>query len=663
MISILKKHGTSMIHKFIKSRRTLIVFFIVLLSGGPLFAQPVTDQRQKYPVTLDGDALFYIYNGIGVLSAEKRAGEITAELTSLSKNESLNYESITIAGQDDHLILKLGDEPIMAVTQTDAGIAGTDENTLAQNYRGIIVKKLEETRIEYNRAALIDNAKHSFIFLALLLIFYWATIKVFPWIYKKIERLDSLKNKIITIKGREILRISGLTKILIGFFKAARFVLSLLAAYFFIVKTLRLWPYTRKWELQPYVESFALLIFYSVLFIGAIKSVNNLTKTMIIKYESWKGTKFKSIRIQSVTLLSEERTVELITTLTKIVRLVFLVLLSYVYLAVSFSLFIVSKTWAHTLLGYFLSPLNKALSSLLDYLPNLFYITVLVFIFHYAINAVRFFFLEIGKGNIELPGFYGEWAVPTFKIVRFMILALGLIIIFPYLPGSNSPFFKGISIFFGILISFGSSSAIANIVAGIVLTYMRPYKIGDRVRIADTIGDVIEKTLLVTRVRTIKNVDITVPNSMVLGSHIINYSSSASDRGLILHTSVTIGYDAPWRQVHELLIAAASETEFILKEPRPFVLQTGLNDFYVSYEINAYTDEPSKMAQIYSMLHSKIQDKFNEAGVEIMSPHYAAMRDGNRVAIPQDHLPKEYQAPSFRIFGANLAGNKNKSTE
>jgi small-conductance mechanosensitive channel len=137
---------------------------------------------------------------------------------------------------------------------------------------------------------------------------------------------------------------------------------------------------------------------------------------------------------------------------------------------------------------------------------------------------------------------------------------------------------------------------------------------------------------------------------MVLGSHIINYSSSAKDKGLILNTSVTIGYDAPWKKVHELLINAAVECEDILQEPKPFVLQTSLDDFYVSYEINAYTNNPGSMALIYSRLHSKIQDKFNEAGIEIMSPHYSAMRDGNTTAIPEDYLPKNYQAPSFRIF-------------
>jgi small-conductance mechanosensitive channel len=201
-----------------------------------------------------------------------------------------------------------------------------------------------------------------------------------------------------------------------------------------------------------------------------------------------------------------------------------------------------------------------------------------------------------------------------------------------------------------LLFSLGSTSIVANIVAGVILTYMRPFKVGDRVKIADTTGDIVEKTILVTRIQTIKNVLITIPNAMVLGSHIINYSSSAgSSEPLILHTAVTIGYDAPWRKVHELLIAAAQATEHVLAEPKPYVLQLSLDDFYVRYELNAYTDSPRTMARIYSDLHQNIQDMFNEAGVEIMSPHYKAIRDGNQTAIPEESLPGSYVAPSFRV--------------
>ena len=224
-----------------------------------------------------------------------------------------------------------------------------------------------------------------------------------------------------------------------------------------------------------------------------------------------------------------------------------------------------------------------------------------------------------------------------------------IIVIFPYLPGSDSKVFQGVSVFLGFLFTFGSAGSLSNIMAGLVLTYMRLFKIGDRVKIGEIVGDIIEKSLLVTRIRTIKNEIISIPNSSVLNSHTINYSSDTVDNGLILHTTVTIGYDVPWKDMQQALLNAADRTDLILKEPRPFVLQTSLEDFYVSYQINAYTKDANKQATIYSQLHSNIQDCCNEVGIEIMSPHYRAARDGNRTTIPDNYLDKDYIAPSFNI--------------
>ena len=182
--------------------------------------------------------------------------------------------------------------------------------------------------------------------------------------------------------------------------------------------------------------------------------------------------------------------------------------------------------------------------------------------------------------------------------------------------------------------SLGSTGAVSHLVAGVFLTYTGAFKVGDRVKIADAVGDVVEKTLLATRINTIKNELITIPNGMVLGSHIINYSSSTKSSGLILNTTISIGYATPWQDVYQALIDAALATEHIMHTPQPFVLQTGLEDFYVKYQLNAYTNAPQIMAYIYSQLHANIQDKFNEAGIEIMSPHYEAQREGQESTIP-----------------------------
>lgn len=365
--------------------------------------------------------------------------------------------------------------------------------------------------------------------------------------------------------------------------------------------------------------------------------------------ESWRGTRIRSIRIQSFEIMHADRIAALIIGCVRGGRVLITIAIFYFYIPLVFSFFPWTRGFASIIFSYISTPLATIGHATVDYLPNLFFIAVIAVVTHFVIRFSGLFFNEVGKGSITLPGFYADWAEPTFKIIRFLIFAFAAVVAFPYFPGSDSPAFKGVSIFFGVLFSLGSSSAVANIVAGVILTYTRAFKIGDRVKIADTVGDITEKTLLVTRVRTIKNVDITIPNAMVLGSHITNFSSSAKEYGLILNTSVTIGYDVPWRTVHELLISAAGATEHILDHPAPFVLQTALNDFYVTYELNAYTEHPHQMAGIYSKLHQNIQDRFNESGVEIMSPHYTQIRDGNSTTIPEAYRPAGYEPPAIRI--------------
>lgn len=367
------------------------------------------------------------------------------------------------------------------------------------------------------------------------------------------------------------------------------------------------------------------------------------------RLNSWRGTFIPSLRIQQFELLPADRIADFAIGIGKTLRLAIVLVALYFYLSLVLGFFPWTQNYAQILFGYFLSPLKLVGKAAIAYLPNIFFIAVIALVSFYVIKAVRIIFTEIGKETIALPNFYPEWADPTYKIVRMLILALTVVVIFPYLPGSRSPAFQGISIFLGVLVSLGSTSAVANVVAGVILTYMRAFKIGDRVKIADTTGDVLEKTLLVTRIRTIKNVEITIANAMVLNSHIINFSASAHQEGLILHTTVTIGYDAPWRTVHQLLIDSALACENILKEPLPFVFQTALDDFYVHYEVNAYTDQPCRMATTYSNLHQLIQDNFNAAGVEIMSSHYSNVRDGNRSTIPDNYLPRDYVTPPFQL--------------
>jgi small-conductance mechanosensitive channel len=320
----------------------------------------------------------------------------------------------------------------------------------------------------------------------------------------------------------------------------------------------------------------------------------------------------------------------------------------------TFSLFPQTAGISVTLLDHLRSTFGGAGLALVEYLPKGGLVIVIWIVTHYLLKVLKFVASAIESGDLTIPAMHPEMAKPTYNLARMAVLLFALVIAFPYLPGGKSEAFKGVSIFIGLLLSLGSSSAVSNVLAGLVLTYMRPFHVGDWVKIADTMGDVVEKTLLVTRVRTIKNIEVVIPNSAILGNQILNYSSLARTRGLILHTTVTIGYDAPWRTVHALLIDAALTADGILAEPRPFVLETSLNDFHISYELNAYTDRPHDMLDIYSHLHEAIQDSFNKSGVEIMSPTFYALRDGNTVTIPAGHRPADYEAPSFRVKTCKL---------
>jgi small-conductance mechanosensitive channel len=400
-------------------------------------------------------------------------------------------------------------------------------------------------------------------------------------------------------------------------------------------------------ELLKEIGSAALVIFILVLLLVYVNKLFNWTGNKIIDQD---GLRISDIKIKNYTLFDSNKIVSIMASLNKLVKVFIFLFLIYISLPIIFGFFPWTQGFAQTLFGYILNPLMKMLNSIWNYLPSLFTILVIFIVFRYIIKFVGFLKTEIEQGNLKLNGFYPDWASPTFQIVRVVLYAFMFVLIFPFLPGSDSPVFQGVSVFLGFLFTFGSAGSLSNIIAGIVLTYMRLFRIGDRVKIGDVVGDVVEKSLLVTRVKTIKNEIISIPNATVMSNHTTNYSFEAeTGNGLILHSTVTIGYDVPWKEIHNALINAAKRTELLLNNPEPFVLQTSLEDFYVSYQINAYTREYAKQATIYSDLHQNIQDCCNEVGIEILSPHYRAARDGNMVTIPTQYLKKDYKPPTFNI--------------
>ena len=347
-----------------------------------------------------------------------------------------------------------------------------------------------------------------------------------------------------------------------------------------------------------------------------------------------RGKRLLGIRVRGYQLISPERQVRILWML--ITGAKWLLILTSIYLALPMmlNLFPSTRGYAPVLLGYFLNPLQDIGASIVAYFPNLITIIVICIVFRYALKVLKFFAGELRSGALHIPGFFPDWALPTYHILRVLLLAFLMIVIFPYLPGSDSSIFKGVSVFIGVLFTFSSAGALGNIVAGLVLTYMRSFSLGDRVKIGELSGDIIEKSLLVTRIRTTKNEVISVPNSQVMNSHTINYSADSQEKGLIIHTNLTMSYETRWQVVHELAKKAALQVEFIESEPAPFVLQSSLDDFYITYQVNAYTKHPNKQAHIYSELHKSLMDVFHEEGIELLSPHYTAMRDGNKRDIP-----------------------------
>ena len=384
------------------------------------------------------------------------------------------------------------------------------------------------------------------------------------------------------------------------------------------------------------------LIFWTMIFISlrVFPQIQRLITSLVpgVVFQNFEIISSQTIGIFSLRVLQFIRTLIILTIL-------------YFYLTFVLRLFPWTRKFGDGFLQYFFRALEVFSQEIANYLPNIFIILLIIFITHYLLRAIKPFFTALSRGTLVIHGFYPDWANPTYNLLSLLIIALAIVIAFPYLPGFNSPAFQGVSVFLGVLFSLGSTSAIANVVGGIILIYTRSFQLGDKISIGDVIGDVIEKGLLVTRIRTPANRIITIPNSSLLNTNVINFSVSQREfkQPLILQTTVTLGYDLPWRKVHETLKEAALATKFIVSEPAPFVLQTSLDDFYVSYQLNAYTDHPSKMVYIYSELHQNIQDKCNEVGIEIMSPHYKALRDGNHSTIPENYLPEDYQSPAFGI--------------
>jgi len=357
----------------------------------------------------------------------------------------------------------------------------------------------------------------------------------------------------------------------------------------------------------------------------------------------WLAARVSALQIQSVALVQSERVAGAIHRTLHVVTALALLVVVFEYLSFTLSRFPATRHLANNLGALVLDPLWIMGQAVVNEIPSLAFLAVLFVVFRLVLRALRLVFDGLRKGALRLQGFEPEFADPTYKIVRFGLTAFVVVVAYPYLPGSDSAAFKGVSLFVGVLLSLGSSSAISNLIAGYLLIYRRAFRVGDRVKIGDVVGDVTESKIQVTRLRSVKNEEIVIPNSQILTGHVVNYSALARTEGLILHTEVGIGYETPWRQVEAMLLMAAERTPGVVQTPAPFVLQRALADYAVTYELNVYSREARTMLEDYHQLHRQILDVFNQYGVQIMTPSYMADPAVAKI-VPADHW---FEAPAI----------------
>lgn len=407
-------------------------------------------------------------------------------------------------------------------------------------------------------------------------------------------------------------------------------------------------------ELEPYligggravITTLILVLIVYLLqrgFRAAVRRLGTLTETA------------EGVHIQKAVLLSPNRMRQMLVLSLRIIRFIILLVLFYYYIPLMLSFFPGTAPFAHKVMPYVTGPTVKAANAIVGYLPKLATLILIIVGIKYLLKFLFFFFSALKKEEIKVGGFDPEWADQTYRLLRIAIILVGVMISYPFLPGAGSEIFKGFSIFVGALITLGSTSAVNNITSGIVLTYTKAFRVGDRVRIGDTLGDIVEKKLFVTRLRTLKNEEVTFPNGQVLGDSIVNLSAAATKDGLAVMASAGIGYDVDWRKIRELMKKAAQQTPGILSEPEPFVLESELGDFAVTYMVIGKTKEPKRARFIEAELRRNILDVFNAEGVEIMTPSVTSVRDANQPAIPDEYSPKPFSSPGIKILSSPLS--------
>ncbi len=377
--------------------------------------------------------------------------------------------------------------------------------------------------------------------------------------------------------------------------------------------------YGLKAKLYGFGMALLLIVIQIVFFMLTARFINRIRQEISTGLRG----KMKSLVFKDYELLNVEQGKKILYFLSRVLQVALIIFQLFISLPLLFSIFPETEKFTWNMINYVWSPLRDIFLSFVFYFPNLVKILVIVFVVRWVLRAVKHMSDEIEAGRLKFDRFYQDWAQPTYHIIRIFIVAFTVIVIWPLLPGSDSGIFKGVSIFVAALFSLGSTASIGNLISGIIITYMRPFLVGDYVQIGDREGTVIEKNTFITRLRDIKENIITVPNNAILSQPTVNYTAAVRQAGgTIVHSDFTFTYKVFREQIEPLLLEAAGRCTLLLTTPPPFVLVTQLEDFYTRYQINAYTTESQRLWEVYSELHKNILDVFKENNLEPTSSHF-----------------------------------------
>jgi small-conductance mechanosensitive channel len=536
----MNKNGQSFITWLLVALLIVTVSPLAVAQNSPsLQPTPDASQSANASVVLEGETLFVIQARLGGLSSQERAQRLNQNLREFADNQALSLDEIEVyTGDKDGIpltVISAGNVSLIAISNTDAQLAGKPRSQLAPEY------------------------------------------------FQKIKQAVS--------------------------------------------------RYRQQRSLQYLLRAALWSVIATVALIVALFITNNIFARLYHRLKVWEESYIRPVRVGNWELIRANQLDDIITWLVRLAQAAIILGLLIFYFPFVFRQFPWTRGLAKTLEGYLVGSLQAGWQAFVGYLPSLLTIALVVAITYFLLSLSKPFFRELSQGTFSLPGFYPEWADATNKLVGFLVIALAAVIIFPLLPGFQSPAFQGISVFLGLLISLGSTSVIANLVSGSVLIYTRAFRVGDRIKIGDISGIVLETTLLVTRILTPTNVVVSIPNSQISTSSIENFSFGYRElsQPFILRIPVYLGYEIPWRAAYQALSQAARLTKGIAKSPEPFVLQGELNEVYVTYLLNAYIDVEyfkdktlKEIEQARSQLHENIRDCCAEAEIRIFAPSYEA---------------------------------------